>query len=65
MQAKPSSLIGFAGETVNPVGSVLLSVLLGTYPRVLNIMVNFLVIDPLQETPAYNAIIGWTTLSDI
>lgn len=55
-------LVGFAGETNAPMGPVLLPVILGTRPRVLNTMVTFLVIDPPKKALAYNAIIGRTTL---
>lgn len=68
MKISPSNvttLVGFAGETITPVGSVLLPVILGTYPTMPNIAVNFLVIDPLKEALANNAIIGQTTLREI
>lgn len=56
------SLIGFAEEAIAPMGYVLLPVNLGTHPRVLTTMVNFLVSDPPKEAPAYNAIIGRTII---
>lgn len=60
-----SPLVGFAGETIIPRGSILLPVILGTHLAVLIIMVNVLVINPLKEAPVYNAIIGQTTLYEI
>ncbi|GAV86600.1 hypothetical protein CFOL_v3_30029, partial [Cephalotus follicularis] len=56
-QLKPvkTPLIGFAGETIHPLGSINLSVVAGTAPRQSQVEVTFLVVD----TPSpYNAIIG-------
>ncbi|GAV79572.1 hypothetical protein CFOL_v3_23037, partial [Cephalotus follicularis] len=48
-------LIGFAGETIHPLGSINLSVVAGTAPRQTQVEMTFLVVD----TPSpYNAIIG-------
>ncbi|GAV71738.1 hypothetical protein CFOL_v3_15228 [Cephalotus follicularis] len=56
-QLKPmkTPLVGFAGEMVNPLGSIDLSVIAGTAPRQTQVQITFLVVD----TPSpYNAIIG-------
>ncbi|GAV67001.1 hypothetical protein CFOL_v3_10510, partial [Cephalotus follicularis] len=56
-QLKPvkTPLIGFAGEMVNPLGAIDLSVVAGTAPRQTQVQMTFLVVD----TPSpYNAIIG-------
>ncbi|GAV65732.1 hypothetical protein CFOL_v3_09246, partial [Cephalotus follicularis] len=48
-------LVGFAGETIHPLGSINLSVVAGTAPRQTQVEMTFLVVD----TPSpYNAIIG-------
>ncbi|GAV79467.1 hypothetical protein CFOL_v3_22932, partial [Cephalotus follicularis] len=48
-------LIGFAGETIHPLGSINLSVVAGTAPGQTQIEMTFLVVD----TPSpYNAIVG-------
>ncbi|GAV65624.1 LOW QUALITY PROTEIN: hypothetical protein CFOL_v3_09139, partial [Cephalotus follicularis] len=55
-QLKPvkTPLVGFAGETIHPLGSINLSVVAGTAPRT-QVETTFLVVD----TPSpYNAIIG-------
>ncbi|GAV70637.1 hypothetical protein CFOL_v3_14135, partial [Cephalotus follicularis] len=56
-QLKPvkTPLVGFAGEMVHPLGSMDLSVVIGTAPRQTQVQMTFLVVD----TPSpYNAIIG-------
>ncbi|GAV57587.1 hypothetical protein CFOL_v3_01124, partial [Cephalotus follicularis] len=56
-QLKPvkTPLVGFAGETIHPLGSINLSVVAGTAPRQTQVEMTFLVMD----TPSpYNAIIG-------
>ncbi|GAV62906.1 hypothetical protein CFOL_v3_06428, partial [Cephalotus follicularis] len=56
-QLKPvkTPLIGFAGETIHPLGSINLSVVAGTAPRQTQVEMTFLVVG----TPSpYNAIIG-------
>ncbi|GAV76075.1 hypothetical protein CFOL_v3_19550, partial [Cephalotus follicularis] len=56
-QLKPvkTPLIGFAGETIHPLGSINLSVVAGTAPRQSQVEMTFLVVD----TPSpYNAIVG-------
>jgi hypothetical protein len=55
-------LVGFAGEQVQPVGSIELLVTAGDYPTTKTIMVKFLLID---RPSAYNAILGRTTLNDL
>ncbi|GAV76045.1 hypothetical protein CFOL_v3_19520, partial [Cephalotus follicularis] len=56
-QLKPvkTPLIGFAGETIHPLGSINLSVVAGTTPHQSQVEVTFLVVD---TTSPYNAIIG-------
>ncbi|GAV74324.1 hypothetical protein CFOL_v3_17804, partial [Cephalotus follicularis] len=56
-QLKPvkTPLVGFAGETIHPLGSINLSMVAGTAPRQTQVEMTFLVVD----TPSpYNAIIG-------
>ncbi|GAV58736.1 hypothetical protein CFOL_v3_02269, partial [Cephalotus follicularis] len=56
-QLKPvkTPLVGFAGETIHPLGSINLFVVAGTVPRQSQVEMTFLVVD----TPSpYNAIIG-------
>ena len=55
-----SPLVGFGGTKVQPVGTVTLPVLVGTYPQQVAKDVNFLVVD--CSSP-YNAIIGRPTLN--
>ncbi|GAV65266.1 LOW QUALITY PROTEIN: hypothetical protein CFOL_v3_08781, partial [Cephalotus follicularis] len=48
-------LVGFAGKTIHPLGSINLSVVTGTAPRQTQVEMTFLVVD----TPSpYNAIVG-------
>ncbi|GAV57720.1 hypothetical protein CFOL_v3_01256, partial [Cephalotus follicularis] len=61
-QLKPvkTPLVGFAGETIHPLGSINLSVVAGTAPRQTQVEMTFLVVD----TPSpYNAIVGRPGLS--
>ncbi|GAV57240.1 hypothetical protein CFOL_v3_00778 [Cephalotus follicularis] len=56
-QLKPvkTPLVGFAGETIHPLGSINLSMVAGTTPRQTQVEMTFLVVD----TPSpYNAIVG-------
>ncbi|GAV76920.1 hypothetical protein CFOL_v3_20393, partial [Cephalotus follicularis] len=56
-QLKPvkTPLVGFAGETIHPLGSINLSVVADTAPRQTQVEMTFLVVD----TPSpYNAIVG-------
>ncbi|GAV74976.1 hypothetical protein CFOL_v3_18456, partial [Cephalotus follicularis] len=56
-QLKPvkTPLVGFAGETIHPLGSINLSVVAGTTPCQTQVEMTFLVVD----TPSpYNAIVG-------
>ncbi|GAV76496.1 hypothetical protein CFOL_v3_19969, partial [Cephalotus follicularis] len=56
-QLKPvkTPLVGFAGETIHPLGSINLSVVAGTAPRQTQVEMTFLVVN----TPSpYNAIVG-------
>ena len=55
-----SSLIGFGGMKVQPVGTVTLPVVVGSYPQQITKSVNFLVMDC---SSLYNAIIGRPTLN--
>ncbi|GAV60546.1 hypothetical protein CFOL_v3_04076, partial [Cephalotus follicularis] len=56
-QLKPvkTPLVGFAGETIHPLGSINLSVVAGTTPRQTQVEMTFLVVDTLSP---YNAIVG-------
>ena len=55
-----SPLVGFGGMNVQLVGTISLSVVMGTYPRQITKDVNFLVVDC---SSSYNAIIGRPTLN--
>ncbi|XP_030963402.1 uncharacterized protein LOC115984522 [Quercus lobata] len=55
-----SPLIGFGGMKVQPVGTITLPVVVGSYPQQITKEVNFLVVDC---TSSYNAIIGRPTLN--
>ena len=55
-----SPLIGFGGMKVQPVGTVTLPVVVGSYPQQITKSVNFLVVDC---SSSYNAIIGRPTLN--
>ncbi|XP_030955724.1 uncharacterized protein LOC115977839 [Quercus lobata] len=55
-----SPLIGFKGMKVQPVGTITLPVVVGSYPQQITKEVNFLVVDC---TSSYNAIIGRPTLN--
>ncbi|GAV76056.1 hypothetical protein CFOL_v3_19531, partial [Cephalotus follicularis] len=53
-------LVGFAGETIHPLGSINLFVVAGTAPRQTQVEMTFLVVD----TPSpYNAIVGRPSLN--
>ncbi|GAV67748.1 hypothetical protein CFOL_v3_11252 [Cephalotus follicularis] len=56
-QLKPvkTPLVGFAGETIHPLGSINLSVVAGTAPRQTQVEMTFLVVD---TSSPYNAIVG-------
>jgi hypothetical protein len=56
------SLVGFSGEQVLPLGSIELSVIVGTYLKQKIIMVKFLIID---RSSACNAILGRMALNDL
>ena len=55
-----SPLIGFGGMKVQPVGTVTLPVVVGSYPQQITKSVNFFVMDC---SSSYNAIIGRPTLN--
>ncbi|XP_030932698.1 uncharacterized protein LOC115958416 [Quercus lobata] len=55
-----SPLIGFGGIKVQPVGTITLPVVVGSYPQQITKEVNFLVVDC---SSSYNAIIGRPTLN--
>ena len=55
-----SPLVGFGGMKVQPVGTISLSVVVGTYPWQITKNVNFLVVDC---SSSYNDIIGRPTLN--
>ena len=55
-----SPLVGFRGIKVQPVGTITLSVVVGSYPQQITKEVNFLMVDC---SSSYNAIIGRLTLN--
>ena len=55
-----SPLIGFGGMKVQPLGTVTLPVVVGSYPQQITKLINFLVMDC---SSSYNAIIGRPTLN--
>ena len=55
-----SPLIGFGGMKVQPVGTITLPVVVGSYPQQITREVNFLVVDC---SSSYNVIIGRPTLN--
>ena len=55
-----SPLVGFGGMKVQPVGTIMLPVVVGTYPQQVTRNVNFLVV---YCSSSYNAIIGRPTLN--
>ena len=55
-----SPLVGFGGMKVQPVGTITLPIVVGSYPQQIAKEVNFLVVDYLSS---YNAIIGRPTLN--
>ena len=56
-----SPLVGFGGMKVQPVGTIMLPVVVGAYPQQVTRNVNFLVVDC---SSSYNAIIGRPTLNN-
>ena len=56
-----SPLIGFEGMKVQPVGTITLPVVVGSYPQQITREINFLVVDC---SSSYNAIIGRPTLNN-
>ncbi|XP_059636182.1 uncharacterized protein LOC132278409 [Cornus florida] len=57
-----SPLVGFTGDKVYPLGAVILPVTVGTSPKQVTVMVDFLVVDCLS---AYNVILERTTLNSM
>ena len=55
-----SPLVGFGGVKVQPVGTIMLPIVVRAYPQQITKEVNFLVVDC---TSSYNAIIGRPTLN--
>ena len=55
-----SSLVGFGGMKVQHVGTIMLPIMVGSYPQQIIKEVNFLVVD---YSSSYNAIIGRPTLN--
>ena len=55
-----SPLIGFGGINVQPVGTITLPVVVGSYPQQITKEVNFLMVD---YSSSYNAVIGRPTLN--
>lgn len=62
LQKVAAPLIGFTGDTLRPKGMVRLKVAFGISPKVVVVMVDFLVVD---APSAYNAILGRGTLNRI
>src|SRR5664279_3910716 len=62
LQKVVAPLIGFTGDTLRPKGMVQLKVAFGTSPKVVEVMVDFLVVD---APSAYKAILGRGTLNRI
>ena len=55
-----SLLVGFGGMKVQPVGTIMLPIVIRAYPQQITKEVNFLVVDC---SSSYNAIIGRPTLN--
>lgn len=55
-------LIGFTGDTLRPKGMVQLKVIFRTLSRVVEVMMDFLIVD---ASSTYNAILGRGTLNKI
>ena len=55
-----SPLVGLGGMKVQPVGTIILPIVVGAYPQQITKEVNFLVVD---YSLSYNAIIGRPTLN--
>lgn len=62
LQGGATPLIGFTGDSLRPKGVVRLKVAFGEAPKIVEVMVNFLVV---SAPSAYNAIIGRGTLNQI
>ena len=58
----PATLVGLSGERTMSLGTIKLSMTLGTTPKQVTIMAYFLV---LGKTPNYNVILGKETLNEI
>ncbi|XP_065050290.1 uncharacterized protein LOC135680338 [Musa acuminata AAA Group] len=57
-----STLTGFTGESISPLGAIVLPLTLGEAPRTKTVMTTFLVVD---LPTAYNAILGCPTLNKL
>lgn len=55
-------LVGFTGERILPIGTITLPVIVGTFPKERNLLVNFFIVD---QPSAYNSIIGKPTLNQL
>ena len=58
----PTPLYGFTGDSLIPVGSIKLAMIIGTYPRISIVMANFLVVDCPST---FNAVLGQPTLKEL
>ncbi|KAF5441803.1 hypothetical protein F2P56_036984 [Juglans regia] len=56
----PTPLKGFTGDTIQPVGAMTLSILVGMAPKTTSLMVDFLVV---KASSSYNAILGCPSLN--
>ncbi|XP_041000666.1 uncharacterized protein LOC121246556 [Juglans microcarpa x Juglans regia] len=60
LKPAPTTLKGFTGDTIQPMGSITLPVSIGTDPHIATTMIEFLVV---RTRSTYNAIIGRPTLN--
>ena len=51
----PTTLYGFTGDSLNPVGSIKLAMTVAIYPRISTIMANFIVVD---SPSVFNVVLG-------
>ena len=58
----PNSIYDFIGDSVTPMGVILLPMTLGEYPRQSLVMADFLVIDQPSE---FNAVLGRPSLREL
>ena len=58
----PTPLYGFTRDSLIPVGSINLAIIVGTYLRISTVMANFFVVD---YPSAFNAVLGRLTLKEL